>query len=46
MNNCNDYLKKAQVRKVNTPDAFNLEKYMEKDCSKEKQRAELRGSGN
>ena len=46
MRNGAAYLRKLKVRKVNTPEVFNLEKYQEKDHSIEKNNAALRGAGD
>lgn len=41
--NCNDYLKKAKVRKFNSPDLFDLDRYIEKDHSRAKEHAHVFG---
>lgn len=46
MLNCNDYLKNAKMPSINTPDHFDLEKYMEKDHTKYKNHAQKWGKGD
>lgn len=46
MKNSTQYLRKLKVHKVNTPEAFGLDKYIEKDQSREKARAALWGAGD
>lgn len=43
---CTEYLKRAKVPHNNTPAAFNLENYMEKDISVAKDKAQAWGSGD
>lgn len=35
---CTEYLKRAHVPKINTPESFSIEKYIEKDASRAKPR--------
>lgn len=46
MKNSCEYLKHSHVPKINTPEAFNLDKYIEKDGSKEKAKAAAWGAGD
>lgn len=43
---CTSYFKHSHVPKINTPDAFSLEKYIKNDSSIEKAKAAAWGAGN